>query len=169
MPSGLEIYFPNLKNGKWTIKSPQDSNYNCIAWAACDKTRKWWPNAWTYWPIPRRVNTLGCFMEAFGTLGYKPCDNDRLEIGYQKVAIYADPFDSPKHMARQRFWGTWTSKLGDLEDILHVSLAQVECLGPHPIADYGCAVRFMKRDLWTAFRIMLQQWAERLKGRIQSA
>ncbi len=108
-------------------------------------------------------------MEAFGTLGYKPCDNDRLEIGYQKVAIYADPFDSPKHMARQRFWGTWTSKLGDLEDILHVSLAQVECLGPHPIADYGCAVRFMKRDLWTAFRIMLQQWAERLKGRIQSA
>lgn len=150
----LETAFPRLREGRWKVASPKDSNYNCIAWAAEDNTQHWWPNDWTYWPIKRRVNTLDCFEEAFATMGYKPCNHGRFEIGYQKVAIYADPFGSPKHMARQTFWGVWLSKLGtEWEDIIHATLWQINCLGPLPVAEYGEALRFMKRSWWTAFQV----------------
>ncbi len=35
--------FTHLPNAKWSIKSPQDNGYQCIAWAACRTDRKWWP------------------------------------------------------------------------------------------------------------------------------
>jgi hypothetical protein len=158
VPSHLEVAFPRLNDCRWEIRSPQDGHYNCIAWAADDNTQHWWPNAWSYWPIALRVNTVECFMEAFATLGYKSCKHGRLEIGYQKVAIYADPFLSPKHMARQTFFGAWVSKLGvEWEDIMHQTLSQINCLGPLPIAYYGEAVRYMKRSLWTAYRMRHQR------------
>lgn len=154
----LENAFPDLNKKRWRVESPEDPNYNCIAWAAEDSSQHWSPNPFTYWPIPRRVNTIDCFEEAFATLGYKRCAHGRFEIGYQKVALYADVYQSPKHMARQTFWGTWLSKCGtEWEDIMHATLWQINSSGPLPIANYGKAVAFMKRSWWTAIRIRRQR------------
>jgi hypothetical protein len=48
-----------------------------------------------------------------------PCDNETLELGVEKVALFADADSMPMHAARQLANGRWTSKLGFLEDIEH--------------------------------------------------
>ncbi len=53
--------------------------YNCIAWAAGENHRRWWPADWDtvtfYWPphLPRQPlgkETLENFVRAFESLGY---------------------------------------------------------------------------------------------------
>ena len=118
--------------------------YTCIAWAAEDTSRWWWPVFGRYWPLPPvpLLNTVDAFIAAFRTLNYHPCEFDeRIEPGYDKVAIYAKFPDSVKHMARQTKDGTWpwTSKLGREYDIGHKSLADIEGVA------YGQAVQILKR------------------------
>jgi hypothetical protein len=105
----------------WT--SPATADYNCIAWAAGDTGRKWWPIGRVYWPkgAPRH-EALPAFAAAFATLGYAPCDSTDLEPGYEKVAIFTKS-NAPTHAARQLVsgphQGLWTSKLGDDIDVAH--------------------------------------------------
>lgn len=56
---------------------------------------------------------------AYQTLGYKSCNDETLEIGYEKTALYVNDKGTPVHAARQLTSGMWTSKLGALEDIEH--------------------------------------------------
>ncbi len=63
--------------------------------------------------------TLEAYIQAYETLEYKICKEHRLEVGYQKIAIYIDSSGIPTHAARQLANGKWTSKLGWLEDIEH--------------------------------------------------
>jgi hypothetical protein len=137
----LEAYFPNLLDARFRETSPQDTFYNCIAFAAGDTSRKWWPNhaPGAYWPVDRE-ETVANFEKAFETLGYKRCEDEHLEAGFEKVALYADRGGDPTHMARQLPSGFWTSKLGDLEDIEHETLEQLN--GTH----YGRPVAFFKRS-----------------------
>ena len=151
--------FPNLTdNDRWRIKSPFDKRYNCIAWAAGDITRRWWPTIFPpvgappdYWPVERE-ETVECFVRAFATLGYMPCESGDYEFGYQKVAIYADSDLTPTHMARQSFWGGWLSKLGDYHDIFHPRLVDVEGDTSPEAGQYGIVVKFIKRSWWSAIR-----------------
>lgn len=167
----LQQRFSNLTNAQWVHKSPWDDSYQCIAWAACDTSRKWWPIAAppelqppeAYWPpdIPRE-ETVECFVQAFTTLGYRPCEDARFEFGYQKVAIYADADMRPTHMARQHFLGRgWLSKLGDLEDILHLELTDVEGDTALTSVGYGRFVQVLKRNWWAAagFGLFRGWWA----------
>lgn len=41
----LEELFPGLRETEYTLTSPEDRGYNCIAWAAGDLSRWWWPDA----------------------------------------------------------------------------------------------------------------------------
>ncbi len=141
-PSDIEDCFPDLTQSGYGVTSPATPRYNCIAWAAGD-TRKWWwpdPSPFAYWPanIPRE-NTLQRFVEAFQTLGYEPCDSSELEANVEKIAIFADEDGSPTHAARQLETGAWTSKLGREEDIEHQELAGLEG------QDYGHVVQIMRR------------------------
>lgn len=118
----LEKIFPNLKSPGYSIKSPISIYYNCIAWAANEADRWWWPdvNEQYYWPAEvKREESLTAFIKAFGLLGFKPCKDSKLEPGFEKVAIYVDRDGKPSHAARQLPSGMWTSKLGNLEDIEH--------------------------------------------------
>ncbi len=137
----LESLFQNLRDGRYEIKSHQTVNYNCIAWAATETHRKWWPVG-AYWPpnVPRE-ETVPAFILAFATRGYEQCDNGVLEDGYEKVVIYVDSSQTPTHMARQLSSGQWTSKLGDLEDIEHETLRQLE------EGHYGRAIQYLKRPV----------------------
>jgi hypothetical protein len=118
----FESAFPNLAAEGFSITSPRDPTYNCIAWAAGDSDHWWWPDAYGvgYWPegVERSV-TIEAFVEAYRSLGFEPCRSRRLEQGFEKVAIYADASGAPTHAARQLPDGRWTSKLGQYEDIEH--------------------------------------------------
>lgn len=138
MRNTLERTFPGLRQSDYDITSKADGNYNCIAWAANDTTKWWWPGEY-YWPkLVQFSESAALFAETFcECLSYEECENGDLEIGYQKVAIYAVG-GSVKHMARQLPDGKWTSKLGQWVDISH-ALSGVEG------TDYGTVVRFLKK------------------------
>jgi hypothetical protein len=120
----IEDWFPLLSSGTYKITSPVDLGYNCIAWAAEDIVHKWWPDRLNlgFWPngVPR-AETLDAFEQAYATHGYKRCLNGAPVPGFQKIVVYVSADGKPTHAARQLPDGTWTSKLGDCEDIMHVS------------------------------------------------
>lgn len=134
--------FPRLTPGSYRIASPPTVEYNCVAWAAGDTRRWWWPDAMDlyFWPAgASREETIEAFIAVFTDLGFEPCDNADPEDGFQKIAIYANVQSIPTHAARQLPSGSWTSKIGGLEDIEHETLNSLE--GPL----YGSAVRYLKR------------------------
>ena len=137
-------HLPNLDSENHCVTSPSRNRYNCIAWAAGSNTQWWWPQKYGFWPpgVLREV-TLRAFSAAFTTLGYDECQDDTLEIGYEKVALFAKLDDSgvllPTHAAKQLCDGQWTSKLGPLEDIEHKKVEDVS--GPR----YGTPAMFMRR------------------------
>lgn len=136
--------FPRLTDANHRVTSPPDESYNCIAWAAEEITRWWWPDpaGGYYWPpeLPLQ-ETVDNFRKAFEILGYEVCLSAEAEDGYQKVAIFQDPNGVPTHAARQLTDGTWTSKLGRLEDIGHNRSDDVE--GPA----YGTVALVLRRPL----------------------
>jgi hypothetical protein len=71
-------------------------------------------------PCPAgRLETVPAFLAVFATLGFAVCDDEELESGFEKVAMFVDADDVPTHAARQLPTGRWTSKLGEWEDIEH--------------------------------------------------
>jgi hypothetical protein len=138
----LEEIFPGLRGRSHQIKSPRDPKYNCIAFAAEDRGNWWWPgpDEEDTWPAGvARAQTVEAFSDAFGTLGYTVCEDDRLEAGYEKVAVFALA-GVPNHAARQLLSGRWTSKLGVREDIEHDLHDLTGML-------YGSVVLLLKRPL----------------------
>ncbi len=146
MPGSWPLVFQNLTDDVHIVKSPYDRNYNCIAFAADDQEKWWWPaSPDDYWPptVTNRV-TMDAFIEAFGTMGYAECPDGNLEDGFEKVALYGQDSAAglvPTHMAKQLPDGRWKSKLGRHEDIEHVNLANVDC------TNYGSARRYLKRPI----------------------
>lgn len=136
-----EGIFPNLKKEEFELTSPRTVEYNCIAWAAGDNTKCWWPNfrIGYYWPpnLPCE-ETLEAFLLCFQSFGYKECESSDFEKGCQKVAIYTDAQGVPKHAARQLPSGKWTSKLGECHDIEHT-------ISGLDGGDYGNVVKILKK------------------------
>ena len=141
----LEKAFPRLASDQYEISSPKARRYNCIAWAAHDTTRKWdclffpAPPRY-YWPKGAAIGDgLEHLASAFMAHGYEVCDDESLENGYEKVALYADEDGEWQHAARQLADGRWTSKMGDAEDIIHST--------PNGVSEsiYGKVSCFMKR------------------------
>ena len=66
--------------------------------------------------------TIAAFLAVITRLGYESCDNEALEQGVEKVALFATPDGEPTHAARQLVNGRWTSKLRLLSKILNTSL-----------------------------------------------
>ncbi len=102
------------------ITGSATDTYNCIAWAANDTSKIWWPVGGAYWPagVPAE-ETISAFTAMFGTLGYVVGADEALEPGSEKVALFANAYDVPTHAARQLASGLWTSKIGELEVIEH--------------------------------------------------
>jgi hypothetical protein len=134
--------FPRLKKSHLALTSPPTPSYNCIAWAAGEQSRKWWPwpTAAAYWPPGvSRNDDLESFLAAFSTLGYVQCEDGSAERAFEKIAFYGRP-DGVLHAARQLTNGFWTSKLGDSEDISH-SIYGLEA------GYYGDVLGYMKRPV----------------------
>jgi hypothetical protein len=112
----LEAAFPRLAGDGYLVASPKTHTYNCIAWAAGDPSRWWEPGI--YWP-GALGDDLVALVGLFATLGYAVCPGDVLEMGFEKVALYADENGEWTHAARLLSDGWWTSKLGPDGEILH--------------------------------------------------
>ena len=134
-----ESIFPQLSEDGFSIESPVDYYYNCIAWAAGKQDHWWWPRIiGGYWPssVPED-DKIGTFVRLFENLGYNICDSAVHEAEFEKVAIYARN-GRVLHAARQLESGRWTSKLGFANDIEH-SLSGLEG------QEYGQVAQILKR------------------------
>ncbi|MCW8138042.1 MAG: hypothetical protein KIT58_03965 [Planctomycetota bacterium] len=142
LPADRYVSFPSLQGTAHAKTSEPTPRYNCIAWAADDKFNFWWPKPRAlgyHWPKGApRVRTLDAFQKAFELRSYQLCADGAHEIGFEKIAIYADSDGLPTHAARQLPNGRWTSKLGSLDDIEHELRALDGAL-------YGQPVLFMRR------------------------
>ncbi len=145
----LLAFFPKLTLHNYEVTSPCTDAYNCIAMAADDITKRWWPTdprSFTgrdyYWPegIPREPSKLS-FALAFVRLGYEACDSDAYEPGFEKVALYVNDSEIPTHMAKQLNLGIWCSKLGNEWDIHHETLQVLHS------ETYGHVAQIMKRKI----------------------
>lgn len=140
----LEHLFPKLRDTGYRVIAPSDPVYNCIAWAIGGTDAWWWPSAdqsQADWPedVPRE-ETLNAIQAAFEARGFRVCDTDVFEEGFEKVALFAMPAGTPTHVALQSNEIAWTSKLGQLECIEH-ALHDLEG------AEYGSVAIVMKRPL----------------------
>jgi hypothetical protein len=145
----LEAKFPALRSSQYSVTSPKDPTYNCIAWAAGDDTMWWEPVSSPtpgglggyYWPdgLPRKVSFPN-YILAFKRQGYRECPDGSLEDGWEKVALYVDSQGTPTHAARQLPDGHWASKLGRSQDIEHDVPEAVG--GP---SAYGTVQAFLRR------------------------
>lgn len=124
----VERLFPRLVGTTYRVTSPAQPDYNCIAWAAGDDSRWWEPDVFGmyYWPeAAPRGYTLKAYAAAFQCLGFEICENSTMEEKWEKVAIFVGEDGVPTHASRQLPDGTWTSKLGKLEDIVHPDVDHV--------------------------------------------
>jgi hypothetical protein len=138
--SDFLLLFPGLGNCRWGLTSPEAVTYNCVSWAVEDERRRWWePTPSFYWPPGvAREYSIEAYKAAFELSGYTECHNAAHEPGLQKIALYAVDSE-PQHAARQLSDGTWTSKIGIADDIMHETLEALEG------SDYGRVVLVMQR------------------------
>lgn len=148
----LKGAFPKLIDDPYfKITSKKTSRYNCIAWAYFIDDRWMWPktnisqvlDGIHYWPTQDITTTdVSTFISAFKLKGFETCDSPTHEQGYQKIALYTKPGTTEcTHAAREHKDGTWTSKIGHLEDICHGSPLSLS-------GDiYGLPTHFMKREI----------------------
>jgi len=133
--------FPRLLADGCEVTSEATPAYNCIAWAASDESRWWWPDEMGqyHWPdgVPREA-TLTAFEQAFALLGYQRCDEAELEPHLEKIAVYVGADGAPTHAVRQLPSGQWTSKLGRDVDISHGTPSSVEGPGYGRVALFMC-------------------------------
>jgi hypothetical protein len=145
----LEQDCPGLQRAPYTITSPRDPQYNCIAFAVGDITHFWddvgLPGC--YWPsgVPGS-DTITGWTRIFEIHGYTETEDRSLELEYEKIAIYVSP-DGPEHVARQKASGIWTSKTGRGVYIEH-ALESIE--GDF----YGKVTKIMKRKCPDGRRVL---------------
>ena len=146
----LEAKFPKLKSGGYSIKSPAEAGYNCMAFAVGNPTRYWqWMEGRTkgyYWPPGvEGDDTVEAWAKVFQIHGYNKCENGEYERNTDKVAIYEDDDHTPTHVAKlDAEAGKWLSKLGRKGyDIQHDSYTLLE--GDEE-DEFGRVATFMKRQ-----------------------
>jgi hypothetical protein len=160
----LEARLPNLVPAGYTVMSPKDTLYNCLAWAIQEDRNRWWepkPEPGCFWPkaIPMTY-AFENYLKVFELFGYTPCGDASLVVGFEKVAIYRASDGSFAHVARQIPTGAWISKLGQCEDIEHKSLDALTS------TDYGVPSIYLQRRISTWRKIKRRLMSLLFRSRI---
>lgn len=133
--------FPNLDTSGYEVTSDPDRFYNCFAWGAEDTDNRWEPTTADdrVWFAKSTAPNVSNFVETYGYVGFvEEATTAELEDGIEKLALYVLDGEVT-HAARQLEDGSWTSKLGNREDVTHRSL---ECLQGD---EYGYVERILQR------------------------
>ena len=134
---------PNLVEGQdFQITSAATDFYSCLAHAVHRYDRVIWPDEdeTCAWPDQlERIETLKMFREFFRLCGYLDCKDGQLQPRTEKIVLYKDQTGQVVHVARQLNNGHWSSKLGSLVDIEHISDRALES------ASYGKVAYYMWR------------------------
>ena len=107
--------FPRLGRN-FEVRGSSTKTYNCIAWSLGIKDRWVWPGG-----------TVNDFDRLYGEKGYKRVQklDYRRQENVDKIVLYAKKGKDGKieatHAARQLSDGSWSSKLGQLPLIRHLS------------------------------------------------
>lgn len=122
-----------LTDKNFAITSPQDPFYNCIAWADEVNDKCFWPflpedpedfddefeEEEIYWPKELPLDdSIDNFIRFFSLRGYELADSLSWENGCIKIALFVKD-GKCTHAARLLSDGSWTSKLGPLNDVRH--------------------------------------------------
>lgn len=109
-------YFPKLILGEnFQLTSCKTDDYNCIAWSLGidDEWKQVYENN-------LGVRDCNKYIELFKESGFIVIENSNFEEGILKIAIFYEASTNHfKHVARQINNNSWTSKLGEWEDIQH--------------------------------------------------
>lgn len=139
----LELEFPGLRGTNWVIKSRRTKRYNCFAWAARERHRRWDFGKGAYWPKSvRKLRGIAYLVAAFRVEGFVPCsraDCQSYDEHFDRIVLY-EKYADGEHAARLLHNGMWSSKLGDDVDIQHPTPEAVGGL------IYGDPVVYMQRD-----------------------
>lgn len=128
--------FPGLSSSNHRVTSPEDGDYNCVAWAI-GLTDDWTQPGDTDDVAGARPYYLDWALEILAAAGLER--TAILPAQGEALAVFATD-DQFTHVARRLPNGRWTSKLGDWEDIEH---ADLECLEG---GAYGFVVAMMARE-----------------------
>ena len=145
----LKQIFTGLnKDGRFIPTSKKNLDYNCIAWAMRLSDRwvdtqqtagHWWPGE-----ITPQSETQQGLKDAFKALKFVETTNPKPEKGYDKVALYYNPYTNCwSHAARVIEEHLYHSKVGGLWDIHH-SDGNVMHIN-NDFRTYGFVYGFMKR------------------------
>lgn len=139
----LEIKLPKIKSAGYKVTSPESKEYNCVAWTIGRNDIWIWPHPRFFWPENIRCDDkLPSFIEFYQAFEYSTCNDDKLEVGYEKIAIYIHPdTNNVTHAAKQMSSGKWTSKLGPYKDIEHNTFDSLTG------NDFGIVAAIMKRKI----------------------
>jgi len=135
----LERDFPEL-SGKDYDLSPQDFNYNCLAFALGDVSNWWEPGRGSghYWPPGFSHDVKVSTVEEIIKLhGYRAETGIGEKPNAEAIAIYAID-DEWTHFARYSD-GHWHSKLGEDHDVSRIELNDLA------IGDYGSVCKILCR------------------------
>lgn len=142
--ANIELLFPGLRNTSWAVKSRRTKGYNCIAWAAREKNRRWdiVPLKGCYWPkAVKRKAGIAYLVAAYAAHGFEACPKQEgciFDHAYDKIVLYERNAEWT-HAARLLEGGKWTSKLGNIQDIIHPTPESLIC------TTYGEPMVYMKR------------------------
>lgn len=146
----LEYDCPRLLSTGYTIKSPVDSGYNCVAFAVGDLHNFWYDaqvNGY-YWPPGcGSADTIEGWISVFRIHNYAECSGDQFEEEFERIAIFGHG-NQPEHVARQIASGAWVSKMGTGCDIEHPNLSSLES------EMMGEVIRIMKRPCKDGKRVL---------------
>ena len=91
----------------FSITSPWDKKYNCIAWALMFDDRWIEPSGYQldgvfiFWPSEvSKSYSIVAYRELFEHYGYEVCQSLLPEEGYRKVALYQDTDNTCTHASR---------------------------------------------------------------------
>ena len=91
LPSWTDVLigaFSSLASEGFDIVDEPSPWYNCIAYAAGDTSKWWWPDGINYWPPWATLTTkIESLQEVFAGKGYEQCEDSGTEAGNQKVAL----------------------------------------------------------------------------------
>lgn len=143
----LSRFYPNLTPLNYCVTSDETKDYNCGAWATgrqdenVDFSQDEEGN-------PIYNLSVAPYIAHYESLGFQKCESRDLEDGIEKIAIF-EQYGEFSHVCAQLENGSWASKLGEWEDIIHLTLEALEGKGQYC---YGEVKTIMKRPRQTVFK-----------------